>query len=88
MKFAQGLGLLDAMTIGAEKPEHMDDTLRLLAKCPRRSSSEPAGASSDASSCLMPECGSPTMSPVTGFPRRRSWTSTSRSGSPRRASPS
>jgi 1-deoxyxylulose-5-phosphate synthase len=36
MKFAQGLGLLDAMTIGAEKPEEMDETLRLLAKHPAK----------------------------------------------------
>jgi aryl-alcohol dehydrogenase-like predicted oxidoreductase len=34
MKFAQGLGILDAMTIGFEKPEHIDDTLRLMAKYP------------------------------------------------------
>jgi 1-deoxyxylulose-5-phosphate synthase len=34
MKFAQGLGLLDAMTLGAEKPEEMDESLRLLAKYP------------------------------------------------------
>jgi predicted aldo/keto reductase-like oxidoreductase len=34
MKFAQDLGLLDAMTIGFEKPEHIDDSLRLMAKYP------------------------------------------------------
>ena len=28
MKFAQGLEFLDAMTIGFEKPEQIDDTLR------------------------------------------------------------
>ena len=34
MKFAQGLGILDAMTIGFEKSEQIDDTLRLMAKYP------------------------------------------------------
>jgi aryl-alcohol dehydrogenase-like predicted oxidoreductase len=34
MKFAQGLEFLDAMTIGFEKPEQIDDTLRLMAKHP------------------------------------------------------
>ena len=34
MKFAQGLEFLDAMTIGFEKPEQIDDTLRLMAKYP------------------------------------------------------
>ncbi len=34
MKFAQGLGFLDAMTIGFEKPEQIDDVLRLMAKYP------------------------------------------------------
>lgn len=34
IQFAQNLGLLDCMTIGAEKPEHMDETLRLIAKFP------------------------------------------------------
>ncbi len=34
MKFAQGLGLLDAMTIGGESVEHLDDNLRLLSKYP------------------------------------------------------
>ena len=34
MKFAQGLDFLDAMTIGFEKPEQIDDTLRLMAKYP------------------------------------------------------
>jgi 1-deoxyxylulose-5-phosphate synthase len=34
MKFAQGLDFLDAMTIGFEKPEQIDDVLRLMAKYP------------------------------------------------------
>lgn len=34
MKFAQGLGLLDAMTIGFEKAEQIDDALRLMDKYP------------------------------------------------------
>jgi aryl-alcohol dehydrogenase-like predicted oxidoreductase len=34
MRFAQNLGLLDAMTVGAETPEQMDDTLRLVEKYP------------------------------------------------------
>lgn len=34
MRFAQNLGLLDAMTLGAETPEQMDETLRLLKKYP------------------------------------------------------
>jgi aryl-alcohol dehydrogenase-like predicted oxidoreductase len=34
MRFAQGLGLLDAMTIGFARPEEIDDTLRLLARHP------------------------------------------------------
>jgi aryl-alcohol dehydrogenase-like predicted oxidoreductase len=34
IRFAQGLGLLDAMTVGAETPEQMDETLRLIAKHP------------------------------------------------------
>lgn len=34
IKFAQGLDFLDAMTIGFEKPEQIDDVLRLLAKHP------------------------------------------------------
>jgi aryl-alcohol dehydrogenase-like predicted oxidoreductase len=34
MKFAQELGLLDAMTIGFEKPAQVDDVLRLMAKYP------------------------------------------------------
>lgn len=34
MKFAQDLDFLDAMTIGFEKPEQIDDTLRLMAKYP------------------------------------------------------
>ncbi|MCA9185015.1 MAG: aldo/keto reductase [Pirellulaceae bacterium] len=36
IKFAQELGLLDAMTIGFEKPEQIDDVLRLLEKYPAR----------------------------------------------------
>ncbi len=31
MRFAQNLGLLDAMTLGAESPEQMDESLHLLA---------------------------------------------------------
>jgi aryl-alcohol dehydrogenase-like predicted oxidoreductase len=34
MKFAQDLEFLDAMTIGFEKPEQIDDVLRLMAKYP------------------------------------------------------
>ena len=34
MRFAQGLGLLDAMTIGFRAPEQIDDTLTLLARHP------------------------------------------------------
>jgi aryl-alcohol dehydrogenase-like predicted oxidoreductase len=34
MRFAQNLGLLDAMTIGFEAPEQIDDTLTLLARHP------------------------------------------------------
>jgi aryl-alcohol dehydrogenase-like predicted oxidoreductase len=34
IKFAQGLGLLDAMTVGAMTPEQMDETLQLVAKYP------------------------------------------------------
>lgn len=34
MRFAQGLEFLDAMTIGFEKPEQIDDVLRLMAKYP------------------------------------------------------
>jgi aryl-alcohol dehydrogenase-like predicted oxidoreductase len=34
IRFAQNLGLLDAMTVGAERPEQMDETLRLIAKFP------------------------------------------------------
>jgi aryl-alcohol dehydrogenase-like predicted oxidoreductase len=34
LRFAQGLGLLDAMTIGFEAPPQIDDTLALLAKYP------------------------------------------------------
>lgn len=36
IKFAQELGLLDAMTIGFHKPEQIDDVLRLMAKYPAR----------------------------------------------------
>ncbi|MGQ9591017.1 MAG: aldo/keto reductase [Planctomycetota bacterium] len=36
LRFAQELGVLDAMTIGAERPEEMDETLRLLAKHPAK----------------------------------------------------
>jgi aryl-alcohol dehydrogenase-like predicted oxidoreductase len=34
MRYAQGLGLLDAMTIGFEAPAQVDDTLSLMAKHP------------------------------------------------------
>ncbi len=34
IKFAQGLGLLDAMTIGFEAPQQIDEVLTLLAKHP------------------------------------------------------
>lgn len=34
IRFAQGLGLLDAMTIGFEKPQQMDEVLSLIAKYP------------------------------------------------------
>jgi aryl-alcohol dehydrogenase-like predicted oxidoreductase len=34
IRFAQGLGLLDAMTVGAETPEQMDETLTLVGKYP------------------------------------------------------
>ena len=34
MKFAQELGLLDAMTIGFHTPEQIDDVLRLMHKYP------------------------------------------------------
>ena len=34
LKFAQNLGLLDCMTIGFEKPEYIDETLRLMNKYP------------------------------------------------------
>jgi hypothetical protein len=34
LKFAQDLGLLDCMTIGFEKPEYVDETLRLMEKYP------------------------------------------------------
>jgi aryl-alcohol dehydrogenase-like predicted oxidoreductase len=37
MKYAQGLGLLDAMTIGFHTPEQIDDVLRLMAKYPAKS---------------------------------------------------
>lgn len=34
MEFAQNLGLLDAMTIGAESTSQLDDTLKLLSRHP------------------------------------------------------
>jgi predicted aldo/keto reductase-like oxidoreductase len=34
MRFAQGLGLLDAMTIGFQAPAQIDEVLNLLAKFP------------------------------------------------------
>ncbi len=36
IRFAQDLGLLDAMTVGAENAEQMDETLSLLAKYPAK----------------------------------------------------
>jgi aryl-alcohol dehydrogenase-like predicted oxidoreductase len=36
MKYAQELGLLDAMTIGFHTPEQIDDVLRLMARYPAR----------------------------------------------------
>ena len=35
VRYAQSLDCLDAMTIGFEKPEHIDDVLRLMARYPR-----------------------------------------------------
>lgn len=37
MKYAQELGLLDAMTIGFHKPDQIDDVLRLMDKYPAKS---------------------------------------------------
>ena len=37
IRFAQELGLIDAMTIGFEKPEQVDDVLRMIAKYPAQS---------------------------------------------------
>ncbi len=34
MKFAQGLGLIDAMTVGAESTAEIDESIRLMAKYP------------------------------------------------------
>jgi hypothetical protein len=34
MKYAQELGMLDAMTIGFHTPEQIDDVLRLMHKYP------------------------------------------------------
>jgi hypothetical protein len=36
IRFAQEQGLIDTMTVGAEKPEYMDETLALLAKYPAK----------------------------------------------------
>jgi predicted aldo/keto reductase-like oxidoreductase len=36
IKYAQGLGLLDAMTIGFHKPEQIDDVLRFMDKYPAK----------------------------------------------------
>jgi hypothetical protein len=36
IKYAQELGLLDAMTIGFHKPEQIDEVLRLMHKYPAR----------------------------------------------------
>jgi predicted aldo/keto reductase-like oxidoreductase len=37
IKFAQELGVLDTMTIGFEKPEQIDDVLRMIQKYPAKS---------------------------------------------------
>ncbi len=34
MKFAQEIGYLDSMTLGAERPEHIDDNLAIMAQYP------------------------------------------------------
>ena len=36
IRFAQELGVLDAMTVGAMTPGQMDETLRLVAKYPAK----------------------------------------------------
>jgi 1-deoxyxylulose-5-phosphate synthase len=36
IKYAQELGLIDAMTIGFHRPEQIDDVLRLMAKYPAK----------------------------------------------------
>jgi len=36
MQFAQENGLLDAMTIGFQTPEHVDDALRLMHRWPAK----------------------------------------------------
>ncbi len=36
IKFAQGLGLLDAMTIGFHEPEQIDDVLRMIHQYPAK----------------------------------------------------
>lgn len=36
IRFAQENGLLDTMTVGAERPEEMDETLRLIARYPAK----------------------------------------------------
>ncbi len=36
IEFAQGLGILDAMTIGFEQPEQIDEVLQLIAKYPAK----------------------------------------------------
>jgi hypothetical protein len=38
VKFAQDLGVLDAMTIGFHEPEQIDDMLRMIDKYPAKSS--------------------------------------------------
>jgi hypothetical protein len=36
IQFAQGLGVLDAMTIGFHEPAQIDDVLRMMAKYPAK----------------------------------------------------
>jgi hypothetical protein len=36
MQYAQGNGLLDAMTIGFHKPDQIDDVLRMMHKYPAK----------------------------------------------------
>lgn len=41
IRFAQNLGLLDAMTIGFERPQEIDEVLTLLAKYPAKAAASP-----------------------------------------------